>query len=63
MKYHIFVRKVDDLEAYIKKLEKKYKGEDKDLRDKMKANQSEVDVLKEMIRSTKLQLKSKDTDI
>ena len=54
VKYHIFVRKVDDLEAYIKKLEKKYKGEDKDLRDKMKANQSEVDVLKEMIRSTKL---------
>lgn len=63
VQYHVKVRKVDDLETYIKKMEKKFKGEDKELRDKMKANQGEVDVLKEMIRSTKLQLKSKDTDI
>lgn len=44
-------------------MKKKQQGDSQDIVMKLKERQSEVEVLKEMIRSSKLQLKSKDTDI
>jgi hypothetical protein len=57
------MRKIDELTASLKAAKKKNSNEGKDLQDKLKARDSEVEVLKEMVRGTKLQLKSKDTDI
>lgn len=57
------MRKIDELNAALKAAKKKTQNEGKDLQDKLKARDSEVEVLKEMVRGTKLQLKSKDTDI
>lgn len=47
----------------MQKMKKKSAGDAKDQKDKMKEKESEIDVLKEMLRSSKVQLKSKETDI
>ena len=57
------MKKIDELNSALKAAKKKTQNEGKDLQDKLKARDSEVEVLKEMVRGTKLQLKSKDTDI
>lgn len=57
------MKKIDDLSAALKSAKRKTQNEGKDLQDKLKARDSEVEVLKEMVRGAKLQLKSKDTDI
>jgi len=57
------MRKIDELNAALRSAKKKTQNEGKDLQDKLKARDSEVELLKEMVRGSKLQLKSKDTDI
>jgi uncharacterized protein (DUF3084 family) len=47
----------------LSKTKKKNSGDSGNMKDKLRERESEIDVLKEMIRGTKLQLKSKDTDI
>ena len=59
----MYMKKIDELNANLKNFKKKQNGEQKDLAEQIKSRDSEMEVLKEMIRSTKLQLKSKDTDI
>ena len=58
-----YMRKIDEVNGALKAAKKKNHNEGKDLQDKLKERDSEVEVLKEMIRGSKLQLKSKDTDI
>jgi chromosome segregation ATPase len=58
-----YMRKIDELNTALRTAKKKTQTDGKDLLDKLKARDSEVEVLKEMVRGTKLQLKSKDTDI
>lgn len=50
----IYMKKIDELNANLKTLKKKQNGEQKDLADQLKNRDSEMEVLKEMIRSTKL---------
>jgi len=42
---------------------KKSTGQNKDLASKLKEKISEMEVIKEMFRSSKVQIKSKETDI
>lgn len=52
-----------ELQDQLSKTKKKNSGDSGNMKDKLRERESEIDVLKEMIRGTKLQLKSKDTDI
>ena len=52
--------KLEDIQI---KAKKRKNGEQKEMLDKIRSQDQELEVLKEMIRGTKLQLKSKDTDI
>jgi len=54
---------IEELKELIKKYKKKNSGDNSKLNDQLRSKESEMEVLKEMIRGIKLQLKSKDTDI
>lgn len=56
-------KKYDELDQQMQKLKKKQSGDAKDWKDRLKEKESEMEVLKEMLRSSKVQLKSKETDI
>lgn len=47
----------------VKQSKRKTQNESTGLQDQLREKSSEIEVLKEMVRGTKLQLKSKDTDI
>ena len=59
----VLMRRVDELTGQLQKSKAKSQGDQKDLAQKLKERDSEIEVLKEMLRSSRLQLKSKDTDI
>ena len=56
-------RQIQELNALLLKQKKKINSDNNGLKDSVKERESEIDVLKEMIRGIKLQVKSKDTDI
>ena len=56
------MKKHEDLNQQLQKLKKKYSGDANEQKDCLKEKNSEIDVLKEMLRSSKVQLKSKETD-
>ena len=56
-------RQIQELNALLLKQKKKINSDSNGLKDTVKERESEIDVLKEMIRGIKLQVKSKDTDI
>lgn len=57
------MRQIDELNASVQSNKKKSKGDTNDLISKLRERDSEIDILKEMIRSSKVQIKSKETDI
>ena len=56
-------KKYNELNQQVQQLKKKQTGDAKEWKDRLKAKDSEMEVLKEMLRSSKVQLKSKETDI
>lgn len=57
------LQKIEDFSNLLQKTKKRNQQEMEDYTKKHKQLQAEVDMAKEMVRSSKVQLKSKDTDI